>query len=259
MTRVYSVATINKNIRKDAYNKWRDEVNYKDDYEKQLKTVQDLQKKLEIAKRDDSLAGQKRIADLMEQLKDEQSNLEKMVQNKIDDDMNQMFDDQIDRIEINADDEIKKLEDTWSESKVAEMVEQALNTGIFTDIDGNIKSLNSALMEFANNSSDYFGVMGDSLKTELLDNLNVALETMKEIQAISTNIEIPANINYGNVQPMFTGYTSPNGSIQENTITIGDTNITIQGSANSQTVSEIEEILKEYKREIYVEIMKNVK
>ena len=45
------------NEAKDAYNRYRDEVDYKDDYDKQLKAVEDLQKKLEIAKRDDSLAG----------------------------------------------------------------------------------------------------------------------------------------------------------------------------------------------------------
>lgn len=72
------------NEAKDAYNRYRDEVDYKDDYNKQLKTVEDLQKKIEIAKRDDSLAGQKRLADLMNQLQEEQENLEKMVQDKID-------------------------------------------------------------------------------------------------------------------------------------------------------------------------------
>ena len=45
------------NKAKESYQRWRDEVDYKDDYNKQLKTVEDLQKKIEIAKRDDSLTG----------------------------------------------------------------------------------------------------------------------------------------------------------------------------------------------------------
>lgn len=72
------------NEAKDAYNRYRDEVDYKDDYDEQLKAVKDLQKKIEIAKRDDSLSGAKRVADLQEQLLEEQKNLEKMVQDKID-------------------------------------------------------------------------------------------------------------------------------------------------------------------------------
>ena len=249
------------NKAKDAYNRYRDEVDYKDDYEEQLKKVEDLQKKLEIAKRDDSLSGAKRVADLQEQLLEEQKNLEKLVQDKIDNDINNMFDDQIDKIQTDADEEVKNLEDTWTESKIAEAVEQALNTGIFTDIDGNIKSLDSALMEFANNSSEYFGVMGDSLKVELLDNLNIALDTIKEIQGISNNLN-SQSVNYNEAivpKNATINYIPPTSTSQQNTITIGDTVITIQGSADTKTVKEIETMLNGYKQEIYMEIMKNVK
>ena len=66
----------------------------------------------------------------MNQLQEEQENLEKMVQDKIDEDINQMFDDQVDKVETDAENAVKNLEDTWTESKIAEMVEQALNTGV---------------------------------------------------------------------------------------------------------------------------------
>ena len=247
------------NKAKDAYQRYRDEVDYRDDYEEQLKKVEDLQKKLEIAKRDDSLSGAKRVADLQEQLLEEQKNLEKLVQDKIDNDINNMFDDQMDKIQTDADEEVKKLEDTWTESKIAEAVQQALDTGIFTSIDGEIKSLNTALIEFANTSSDYFGVMGAVLKTELIDNLKVAYSTMDEIQKIYNDLGAS---NFSNVNSL------PNVNIQgsvagtpinNNTITIGDTNITVEGNADSQTVEEIELMLKDYQQKIYADIMKNVK
>ena len=75
------------------------ETKYEDDYNEQLDKVNELEAKIEIAKRDTSLAGQKRLADLMEQLKDEQENLEDLVEDKIDEDINNMFDDEKDRIE----------------------------------------------------------------------------------------------------------------------------------------------------------------
>ena len=87
---------------------------------------------------------QKRVADLMNQLQEEQKNLEKLVQDKIDEDINTMFDDQIDKVETNAEDEVKNIEDTWTESKIAEMVEQAVKRGIVTDIGGKIEALQSA-------------------------------------------------------------------------------------------------------------------
>ena len=209
---------------------------------------------------------QKRVADLMNQLQEEQKNLEKLVQDKIDEDINTMFDDQIDKVETNAEDEVKNIEDTWTESKIAEMVEQALNTGIFTDIDGNIQSLDSALMEFANNSSEYFGVMGASLKEELLDNLNIALATMQELNKMTVDTS-SMMVDWGkvnNVSNMVSGtlgsinYIPPaNASIPE--INIGGSNIVVQGNADDKTVSKIEDLLKENNKKIYAEIMKNVK
>ena len=254
------------NEAKDAYNRYRDEVDYKDDYDKQLKAVEDLQKKLEIAKRDDSLTGQKRVADLMNQLQEEQENLEKLVQDKIDEDINTMFDDQIDKVETNAEDEVKNIEDTWTESKIAEMVEQALNTGIFTDIDGNIQSLDSALMEFANNSSEYFGVMGASLKEELLDNLNIALATMQELNKMTVDTSSMI-VDWGRINDVSNtvngtlgtiNYIPPsNASIPE--INIGGSNIVVQGNADDEVIARIDDLLEQNNRKIYATIMKNVK
>ena len=209
---------------------------------------------------------QKRVADLMNQLQEEQKNLEKLVQDKIDEDINTMFDDQIDKVETNAEDEVKNIEDTWTESKIAEMVEQALNTGIFTDIDGNIQSLDSALMEFANNSSEYFGVMGASLKEELLDNLNIALGTMKELNKMTVDTS-SMMVDWGkvnNVSNMVSGtlgsinYIPPaNASIPE--INIGGSNIVVQGNADDEVIARIDDLLEQNNRKIYATIMKNVK
>lgn len=209
---------------------------------------------------------QKRVADLMNQLQEEQENLEKMVQDKIDEDINTMFDDQIDKVETNAEDEVKNIEDTWTESKIAEMVEQALNTGIFTDIDGNIQSLDSALMEFANNSSEYFGVMGDSLKTELLDNLNIALATMQELNKMTVDTSSMI-VDWGRINDVSNAvngtlgtinYIPPsNASIPE--INIGGSNIVVQGNADDEVIAKIDDLLKENNRKIYATIMKNVK
>ena len=66
----------------------------------------------------------------MKELKEEQENLEDLVKDKVDNDINNMFDDQIDKIEEDSDEEVKNLEKTWSESKIAEMVKQALDTGV---------------------------------------------------------------------------------------------------------------------------------
>ena len=121
-------------------------------------------------------------------------------------------------------------------------------------------------MEFANNSSEYFGVMGASLKTELLDNLNVALATMQELNKIATDTS-SMMVDWGkvnNVSNMVNGtlgtinYIPPsNASIPE--INIGGSNIVVQGNADDDVIAKIDDLLEENNRKIYATIMKNVK
>ena len=252
------------NKQKDAYNKWRDEVNYEDDYNEQLEKVQELQAQLEIAKRDDSLSGQKRVAELMEQLKEEQGTLEDLVQDKIDQNINDMFDNQIENVENNADKQIEDLENVFTETKIAEMVAEAIQTGLFTDIEGNVTSLDTALMNMANNSVEYMGVMGQSLKTELLDNLNIALDTMSQINQI--NKELGQGYNMDILNPIVN--TSPisidtssikTQPIQENSISLGDMVINVQGNVTDDSIDDIRIALEQQRTQIINEIMANVK
>lgn len=78
--------TITKELERQrrAYKDMRDEVDYQNDYKEKTDTVSDLQKQLEIAKKDTSLSNRKKIADLEKQLADAQKDLDKFVQDKID-------------------------------------------------------------------------------------------------------------------------------------------------------------------------------
>ena len=252
------------NKQKEAYQKWRDGVDYENDYDEQLAKVQELQAQLEIAQRDDSLSGQKRVADLMEQLKEEQKALENLVQDRIDNQINEMFDKQIEDVENDANKQIESLEEVFSESKIAEMVAEAIQTGLFTDIEGNVTSLDTALMDMANNSVEYMGVMGQSLKTELLDNLNIALDTMSQINQI--NKELGQGYNMDILNPIVN--TSPISidtssikaqPVQENSVTLGDMVINVQGNVTDDSIDDIRIALEEQRTQIINEIMANVK
>jgi chromosome segregation ATPase len=257
------VESLNK--AKEAYQRYRDEVDYEDSYNEQLSKVQELQAQIEIAKRDDSLSGKKRLEDLMEQLNEEQKTLEDLVQDKIDSDINTMFDDQIENIEKNAEEQMEDLENTFSETKIAEMVANAIQTGIFEDIDGNIVSLDTALMDFANNSTEYLGIMGESLKTELLDNLNIALDTMQQLNNINSELKqgqmtnkavgvMPIDKSIGEIKN-----DAMSSQVISRDIAIGDMSITIQGNATPETVEDIRVALNEYIETMKKEIWTNVK
>ncbi|MEG2250634.1 MAG: hypothetical protein RSD09_03540 [Bacilli bacterium] len=252
------------NESKDAYNKFRDKEKYEDSHKEQLDKVNKLQSDIENAKRDTSLSGKKRLEDLMKQLADEQKNLENMVKDELDKNINDMFDDQIKDVETNSEEEIKKLEELWSSTNIANAVKEALSSGIFTDIDGNISALDDALMDFANNSEDYLGVMGDSLKKELCDNLEISLDYIKQMDNIYSKLSTPdlSNIKSNLKSYDYKDLNNPIGSYEQNIsnkITFGDTKITVEGGANEGAIVNIEKVLKEQREGLISDIMKNIK
>ena len=101
-----------------------------------------------------------------------------------------MFDQEADRIEEENENAIEALEKMWSDSKIAEMVSQAITSGIFTGIDGTIQSLEDALVQFAYDSGDLFGVMGTVVKSELITNLEIAKDTVKELGQIIKDLDL---------------------------------------------------------------------
>ena len=206
---------------------------------------------------------QKRVQDLMEQLISEQESLEDLVQNKIDENINNMIDNEIEKIEENADKQIEDLESMFTETKIAELVAQAINTGVFTDIEGNLVSLDEALMDFANHSAEYMGVMGDSLKTELLQNLNIALDTMNQLNEINKEL---GNYDTSSIMPQLSTISSIKlegapvitESGLTGGVTLGDLVVNIQGNVDENTLTDIEILLENQRKQIINEIMTNV-
>ena len=121
----------------------------------------------------------------MNQLQDEQSKLQDMVEDRTRELTNQMFDDEIDKVEKNSEEKIKSLEDMWTDSKIADAIKEALTTGLFTDIDGNVTSLEEAMIKFAEDSGEAVGILADKIKNELSGSLKEAMEYMKDYSNIA--------------------------------------------------------------------------
>ena len=55
------------------------------------------------------------------------------------------------------------------------MIEQAFNTALFTDLDGNITSLEEAMLKFAEDSGEAVGILADKVKNELSESLKALI------------------------------------------------------------------------------------
>ena len=245
----------------EEYKKYRDEVSYKDDYNEQLEKLNKLDQDIEIARRDTSLSSQKRLEELLEDRQEQQKKLEELVQKKLDDDINNAFNDEIDRVKQNEEAQIKALEDMFSETKIAQIVKESISTGLYEDLEGNIVSLDEALLDMTMNTEKYLGVMGNSLRKELLSNLDIALETMKELDQIYKDMDVIDYSNYSDV--VSTQADNPTGATEQtvnnttNNITVEGTTINIEGSADEKTLETMQEMIDENNEKLIDEICKN--
>lgn len=232
----------------DAYNKYREETDYKNEYEEKLDEINDLQKKLDIAMRDTSLSGQNKVKELQALLAEAQKELEKITQDKIDSDINDMFDKEQERLEEEADKSIEELEKYWTDSKIAEMVAQALGSGVFTDIEGNVQSLEDALINFADETGELFGVMGTVIKSELIANLQIAQQAVKDLDEIIQGLDLEkyatvrssTNLSQNMVSGSAVVYSSNANGTSTPEIRFDSPIINIEGNVDRDVLSDLE-------------------
>lgn len=253
---------------KKAYNDAIKEADYQNDYDDQLKKIQDLQKEYDNLSGDNSLGNKKKLEELMNQIKEENKKLEEIVNNRIHDSVNDMYDEESNRLTESSEEAIKDLEDTFSESKIAELVAQALGSGVFTDIEGNVSSLEDALINFAEESGDLFGVLGGIIERELIGNLDQALDTFKDLDVVLNGLGVNSmrsftipNIDYSSERynPSVTNPTSTtNNNSNTNTFNFNSSLINIEGNVDKDTVDDLKGLEDSMVRKITSEIMSKV-
>jgi phage-related minor tail protein len=248
---------------KDAYNKIRQEINYKDDLKEQQDAISELQKKIDSASRDTSLSGQARLKDLVDEMKDQQKKLEEMVQQNIDEQVSGMYDSEKDRLSEDAERSIKDLENKFSDSNIAEYVNKALGDGVFTDIDGNVRNLKDTMMEFLDESGEAFGVLGNVIKNDLNSNLQQALDTFKNLDSVygGLNIKVPS-VDYSSQRynPSASNNTTNNTTSTQNvTVQFNQPLVQVQGNVTEDVMPGLKKMIKEAEKEITNNIVKSIK
>lgn len=245
-----------KNLKKqqDAYNKYRDELDYKNEYEDKLSEINDIQRQLDIAMRDSSLQGQKKVKELQKLLADAQKELDKITQDKIDSDVNDAFEAEADRITESNKNVIEQLEKEWSDSKIAEMVSQAISSGIFEGIDGEVSGLQDAMLEFAESTGELFGVMGTVIKSELITNLGIAMETFRDLDSIIKGLNLDKFATLSNTVKLDLSAANNVSPAKPSNVEFNAPLINIEGNVNKDVMED----LKTYQNQITKDIIKQI-
>lgn len=136
------------------------------DYEKSVKEqsdeIMELQKRISILSKDTSIAGQQKLKELTEELEEAQKKLEDITEDKIKDDYTNNIDGEIEKLEDEEKTLLEALDEKFSDIAIGKMVQDALQTGAI-EIDGNIKSVQDALIESINQSADGYSVMANKI------------------------------------------------------------------------------------------------
>lgn len=222
------------NKRKDEYNNNKNTNDYYKNLEEAQSEIDKIQAKINRLSFDNSLSSKSKISDLMDDLKDAQDKYNDLVNDRQDDLINNMYDDEINRLQKEQEDKIQELEDKWSDSKIAEVVANALGSGAFTDIDGNIHNLQDTLLSFAEESGDALGILGDKIKSELVLNLQDALEYAKDYSNIFDNLGLKhlGNVNYSD-------------KLNNKTLRVDDISINVYGTDNMDEQKIAKEVAKQ--------------
>ena len=215
---------------KQAYNDFREQAEYDSSYQDKTAEIEKLKRDIARLEKDESLNSRKKLLELQEQLKNAEKDLSDLVQDKLDNDINDMFDDQIESVDQEYENRIKALENAWSDINIAEAVKNALGSGVFTDIDGNVRSLKDTMLEFAETSGEALGVMGDKVKNELVGNLQIALDTVQRYDEIMKGLDIEQ-------MQSLTSATGTNSTT--NNYSIGDTTFNIKSNDTEGIMAEL--------------------
>ncbi|MBZ1252925.1 hypothetical protein KWR00_012030, partial [Clostridioides difficile] len=240
----------------DAYNDSRKEAKYKDDYEEQQDVISDLEKQIAIAERDSSLSGQKKLKDLQKQLKEEQKKLQDLVQDHVDDQVNDMYDKKSDRLQEEADKLKEELEKKYSDENLVDLINEAISSGKFVGLDGEVKKLQDAIIEYINKYEDGMLAMGSVTKQEWLDKLKEGKETLEDINDILDELDLSkfAMPNYNPSSNSRSRSVSSTSSVNFNSPFF-----VVQGNVTKDTMKDLEKFGRDLENRVYRKIVENIK
>lgn len=240
--------------KKEMQELW-DEQDYEKSVKEQSDEIMELQKRISILSKDTSIAGQQKLKELTEELEEAQKKLEEITEDKIKDDYTNNIDGEIEKLEDEEKTLLEALDEKFSETNIAKMVQEALTTG-FIELNGEMQSIQDALINNINQSADAYSAMAEIIKNELVANLNVALSTTKELSSIYENLDLN---EYGRISALENiALSTPSGSTNASNISFGDTVFNISGSADNTTLEQVEEMIKQSQDEMLDKITRNV-
>lgn len=172
------------------------EANADADRDKELgaenKKLSELKDTYQKSLRDLSAYGQAKSEELRKQIEEQEKKVGDVVEKQERDRYNKYLDDKIEQSGKGKDTALKQLdEDTdkrflefdnqWTPAKIAEKAKEAMQTGFFTDVYGEIKQVETGYMEFLDKFENGTSIAGQGIKKEFLDNFKEMKDNIADV------------------------------------------------------------------------------
>ena len=233
------------NKERDAYNKTYEAENFQRELAEEQRTLDEIAQQIAIYERDTSAVGQARL----EQLRKEYEEQQKAINDMIRENEKSKTDEAFDKATEDLD---KELEEALTPENVADIVNQALASGFIT-IGDSVIELNSLMTKWIDETGDGLYLLGDTIKSEMIDNLTKAKDLIKEMDGYSS---WRSAINIASSRVGESGKQVP----QSISFEFNQPLVNIEGNADSSVVSSISDTvqsqLKKKKKRIYNEMKK---
>ena len=240
---------------KELYNDQYEQEEYEDNLKSEQRKLDEIQQQINNLARDTSLAGQLKLEQLKQQYEDQQQVINDMIKEHQKEMTNDKFEDNLNGLD-------EELENLLSTENLVTMINQALTTGFVTIGDEAIE-LQGIMDTWMNETGDGLYALGDILRTELCDNLEVAKGLMADMGIIDTSMgNSKINTEALNAANLFNNsnnmLNTDGGTPGEATVTFNAPLLQVDGNVSSDVLPDLEAKIKQAQEEVIAQISKQL-
>ena len=231
---------------KDEYNKAYEEEDFERGLADEQRKLDEIAQQIAIYERDMSAAGQAKLAQLRAEYEAQRNAMNEIIRDHEHEQTNEDFDDAEESLD-------QSLADALDPAKLVQVVNDAIGSGLIT-IGDQVIELDDLMTTWLDETGDGLYAIGDTLKTELLDNLNAAKETLTEM-GLTNGSGIDLFTKSSSLLDGAAGTTNSMGG----SITFGAPLLYVEGNVDDGNIDDLKDEIQKVEQRIYENIAKSLK
>ena len=225
----------------EEYNKAYEEENFERGLADEQRKLDEIAQQIAIYERDMSAAGQAKLAQLRAEYEAQRNAMNEIIRENEHEQTNESFDDQQESLD-------QALADALDPAKLVQVVNDAIGSGLIT-IGDQVVELDDLMTTWLDETGDGLYTIGDTLKTELLDNLNAAKETLTEM-----GLTNGAGIDLFSKSSTLLNNAAGTTNTMTGGVTFGAPLLYVEGNVDSSNIDDITTELQNMEQRIYKNI-----